>query len=373
MRRAVLLVLWLTGCFYVDPINQRPAIDIRADSPNPIYRGDTVKLHAVAVDPEAHLVGFRWHIVACTDGTMDAQCDEMPVFSGAGETAVFMVPFDRLDPGVVGPTAVKSLSVVLDAEDEYGATAKPPDKDVLPVLDRDPTLTLGSRSKYEFVFGTPIELSAKYGDADDGAEKVTLAWVAYPPSGVTVEWTDTPILVDPEDPAHLQAGKRLEANAVGIWDIEVTARDPQDNDLTKNLPVTVVPDRAPCLEGLMPVVPQLGEHYPMFEPTLFQVPTVSDDLDRHPSPDVDDPYYGDPVFVWSLLAPGGGGRQVLPGVTGNTALLDPATYVPGGMLELRVEIFDRNATPITCADADPSCSVISTTCLQRQTWRIEVQ
>jgi hypothetical protein len=39
-----------------------------------------------------------------------------------------------------------------------------------------------------------------------------------------------------------------------------------------------------------------------------------------------------------------------------------------------VEIADRNNTAITCADASPTCSVISdNSCLQRLTWRVEVR
>ena len=54
--------------------------------------------------------------------------------------------------------------------------------------------------------------------------------------------------------------------------------------------------------------------------------------------------------------------------------LDPASYQPGDIVELRVEIKDRKNTAITCADANPTCSTISdNACIQRQTWRVEVR
>ena len=136
--------------------------------------------------------------------------------------------------------------------------------------------------------------------------------------------------------------------------------------------VTVNPDSPPCLRTLSPVVAQSPAALPMSEPTLFQVHIVADDLDPYPS--VNDPELGPTRFTWSLLAPPSGSRQVLTAVTGNRLALDPASYQPGDIVEVRVEIADRNLTPITCADGNATCSVISdNNCLQRQTWRVEVR
>jgi hypothetical protein len=63
---------------------------------------------------------------------------------------------------------------------------------------------------------------------------------------------------------------------------------------------------------------------------------------------------------------------VLPDVTANRMELDPAQFPPGSVVELRVEIFDRKRTSIQCADGDQTCSTISTECIQRQTWHLEV-
>jgi len=46
VRRALVIAsVWLAGCFYVEPINQRPSIDIRAPG-TPIFRGDMVTIAA---------------------------------------------------------------------------------------------------------------------------------------------------------------------------------------------------------------------------------------------------------------------------------------------------------------------------------------
>src|SRR5678815_4578031 len=65
VRRALVIAsVWLVGCFYVEPINQRPSIDIRAPG-TPIFRGDMVTIEAVADDPEDQLVLFTWRAYLC--------------------------------------------------------------------------------------------------------------------------------------------------------------------------------------------------------------------------------------------------------------------------------------------------------------------
>ncbi|MDQ3370659.1 MAG: hypothetical protein M3680_35020 [Myxococcota bacterium] len=376
MRAAVLLAgVVSSGCFYVDTINQRPSLDIRAASSDPIYRGDTVTLEAVIVDPEGHAVEPRWAVYACTDASSFADCDAAPFFTGTEVDAVFTVPTLRADPDGAGPAepvAVRSLRAVLEARDAYGATAKPTGQLVLAVLDRSPDLTLSKRSRYEFVVGTPVELFAEYGDGDDALDALTIDWQAFSPSQVMISLDDLAVPQDPDDPAHRQAGKRLIPNALGDWLIRVTVTDPQGNATAKEIPVTVVADRAPCIAQTTPEVPPAGAVLPVFEPTLFQVPIVSDDLDGYPLSATGDPILRPSKFVWSIKPPGGA-RQVIGGSPGSTLLFDPATFTPGALVEVRVEIYDRKDTPITCADADPTCSVISTMCIQRQTWRVEAR
>ena len=111
---------------------------------------------------------------------------------------------------------------------------------------------------------------------------------------------------------------------------------------------------------------------PISDPTLFQVLVVADDLDPYPSVP-NDPILGTTEFHWSIVPPGGT-RQSLGGVTGSGVALDPNSYTPGDLVELRVEIQDRNHTPVNCPDTDLTCSVISDqSCLQRLTWRVEVR
>jgi len=83
---------------------------------------------------------------------------------------------------------------------------------------------------------------------------------------------------------------------------------------------------------------------------------------------------GTTKFQWSLQPPGQTGHVDIAGAVGSSFALDPAAYTPGQVLELRVQIYDRNNTTIPCVDGEQTCSVISEpTCIQRQTWRVEIR
>jgi hypothetical protein len=53
-------------------------------------------------------------------------------------------------------------------------------------------------------------------------------------------------------------------------------------------------------------------------------------------------------------------------------VVDPASYAPGDLLTLRVDVSDRVARTPTCDAADPVCST-SDTCFQRLTWEVEIR
>jgi hypothetical protein len=140
---------------------------------------------------------------------------------------------------------------------------------------------------------------------------------------------------------------------------------------TKDLRFTVGADQPPCLAQWQPIVPPDGATLPIIEPTLFEVPLVSDDLDPYP-PVPGEPLFGTTTFAWSILPPGATARQPLVGATGNSVDFDPAAFTPGQIVELRVEIFDPSHGTVACADGDPVC-LASPGCSQRQTWRVEIR
>lgn len=364
----LLAALGLAGCL-IEPINQRPSIDIRGEPSDPVYRGDHLALSAVASDPEGQVVGFQWRVYACTDAS-SLDCDNRdPFFTSVLQSIELDVPIRRVD----GVTPVESLRIVLEAVDELGATAKPSEELVLPVLDAPPTLRLDKTSRYRYVAGTPIEVFALVGDADDGAANVQpLVWEVFGPAGGTHELVDVDV-GQPTDPAQQQFGKRFTPMQPGEWQVRVTARDPLGAEKVETLTLAIGADRPPCLAQLSPIVPTDGLALPLTEPTLFRVPVVIDDLDVYP-PVTSDAVLGTTTFAWSLQAPGQATHVPIAGAVGNSVALDPSAFTPGDIVELRVEIFDREPEAIPCIDSEQTCSVIAEpACIQRQTWRVEVR
>lgn len=359
------------GCFYVEPINQRPSLDIRATSSDPVFRGGAVTLEAITSDPERQAVALLWRAYACTDATAAGGCDADPIYTGAAASATIAVPAFRVDPDGAGPAlgaAVESLRVVLEGRDDHGAAARPDQVLIVPVLNAPPTLALRAAPTHAAVIATPVDVYARYGDVDDSPGNVTLEWTAFSPSQVPAALTE--VAVPPDgDPAHLQEGRRFTPQVTGNWDLRVVAVDRAGARTEEHLTVTVADDGPPCLDVWEPAAP--AQAVPITAPALVRVIQVRDDLDAFPRISAD-PAVGEPEFEWSIKV-GAGPREALSNAVPAIAF-DPQAYAPGTIVELRVEIFDRKRTPIGCTDDAQTCSVISQPgCVQRQTWRLEAR
>ncbi len=358
------------GCFYGETINQRPSISIVPESDAPVYRGAPVVLNSIYDDPDGPADGaLQWRVYACTDATTPDGCDMGPFYTSVLATASFTTRVLRLDQ----PVPVQALRVILHAEDDLGATSKPDQLLIIPVNDAPPVLGKRAVSNYGFVIGAPIELYASVSDPDDGPAAIgPLDWVVFSPA-TQPSYTLTDLGVIPQsDPTMIQTGKELTPQGIGMWSAEITATDPLGAMTTAEIDMTVVADEPPCIGAESPLAPPDGSSYPMTDPTLFQIPVVTDELDVYP-PQPGDPIKGVATFSWSILPPGATTRQPLDGVTGNSVALDPATYSPGDIIELRVEIQDRNKVMVNCADDMSTCALNAAqpTCYQRLTWSIE--
>lgn len=373
MRHFALICLAVSGCFYADPINQRPSLDIQQTDSNPVYRGSMVTLKGIANDPEDDFVSFQWRGYACTDQTY---CDEAPFYTGILETARFTVPSQRVvdvdGDGMLDPVPVEAVLVLLEGKDDYGATARPIQQLVIPVGDHPPDLELRKDSRHGYVVGTEINIYAKVGDVDDGPNNPVLSWQVYSPTSNPPYMIEDTTVEPDGDPTHVQYGKKFKPEGEGEWIVEVTATDSLLVATTKTVMMIVGPDMPPCLAQLSPLV-ATNPALPISEATWFQVTVVKDDLNPFPTVP-DDPVLGPASFTWSLTLPNTTTRIPLTGITSNRVALDPANYAPGDVLELRVEVQDRISRSLTgCGDA-ATCSLTSdTTCLQRQTWRVEVR
>ncbi|HEX2690076.1 MAG TPA: hypothetical protein VHN14_25855 [Kofleriaceae bacterium] len=383
MKHIAWFGLLLTGCFYIDPINQRPSAAILEQFSGAVHRGDHLLFTADYFDPEHQPGTCTWKAIACA-GEDDAGhvigCDD--------DTAAFYTKTldiadiaDLTVPLVTreGQVPVQAIKVKMEARDDRGALTQP--LETYRVDDLPPSLEL-RRSAHSYTVGAPIDLFAKYGDTDDGTRNVALAWTVFTPNTQPAyTLTDRAVVQDPRDPGHVTVGKTLVPHGTGEWDVKVTATDELGGTTVQHLVFTVGPDQPPCLVSVQPAVPPADAQLPIVAPTVFQVPLVSDDLDAYP-PLFGQPQFGTTTFAWStLIVPPGVPpgvppvapvRQPLVGATGNSIDFDPAAFTPGDIVELRVEIFDRNH--IMCVDDRPTCSVIAQpSCLQRQTWRVEVR
>ena len=361
----------LVGCFYTADVNQRPSIAIEATTSSALTRASLASFTASGDDPDGDAIFYRWRAYVCTDATDPAGCDTAPFYGDAVETISFDVPAFRAD----GVTPTAALRVVLEGTDARGATADPSQVYVAAVGDAPPDLALRKVMRAGYVVGAPIALFAAVGDPDDGASNVKpLDWAVFTPaSAPAYTLVDASVPQNPADPTHIQSGKTFTPMGIGDWDIQVTATDPTGATTQKDLMITVAPDHPPCLAQWAPTTAPTGAALPISMPTLFQVLSVQDDLDVYPS-DPSDPILGTATFTWSLLPPGATTRQVIAGATSASVPIDPSAYSPGDVLELRVEIQDRQHLPVNCPDADPTCSLTNdATCIQRLTWRVEAQ
>ena len=360
-------ILVLSGCFYTDTLNQRPSLDIHQSTTGETFRGSMLHLSAIANDPDGDDVTFKWRVYACTDSA--ANCDAVPFFTGTQQQAVFAVPMHRTESAF----PLTLVSITLEGEDQYGATAKPSQSLVIPLGDQAPSLQLSKDVRHAYVINNPVNLFAKVGDADDAlADLQPLEWVAFSPSPSTAQFGQE-IMLTSDDANFSQFSRSLTPDVLGDWDIQVTAKDAQSLDLVQHLALHVDADHAPCLAQWDPVASSTpAETIPITDPTLFQVLVVEDDLDPFPSLP-NDPVLGTTKFEWSIVPPGGS-RQTLTGVSGSGVGIDPASYTPGDIVELRVEIKDRIGTTVGCPQNQLSCSTISDPqCTQRLSWEIEIR
>jgi len=131
----------MSGCFYLDSINQRPGAQIALDNADAQkFRDDPVTAHAVTSDPEGDTVSYLWRAYACGEwiSALEDGCDPLPYATGALEEFPFSIANLRAD-GAAPPTNIK---LDLQVTDEYGAVALPRPRLFIPVVGRIPTLEL---------------------------------------------------------------------------------------------------------------------------------------------------------------------------------------------------------------------------------------
>jgi hypothetical protein len=366
--------LLLTGCFYLDPIITRPGVTINRAAPpyDAAYRGNPFILTADFDNPKPRQGRYDWLAFACHVSEVDGSeaCDDSDFYSGTDAMAVFDVPVSTM---AFPPTLVNRLKVKLQVHDDRGAVATAEEN--VPVGNGPPTVELGG-GKASIAVGVPLDLFIRYGDPDDLLDSLVFLppEVTPPRPGAPFMLEELAAPADPSDTTHVTVGRRLTPGETGTWSVMFRVRDPSGAVSSAQIsPFLVTPDQPPCLEQWQPIAPPPGTALPIFEPTVFQVPLVRDELDAYPRIS-SARQFGTTRFVWSILRLGATAREVLSDANANRIDVDPAAFILGERVEIRVEIFDRHDTPLPCPDGAATCSITgSPDCLQRQTWRIEAR
>lgn len=373
--KGFLILVGLSGCFYIDPINQRPSLAIVNTTGDVIGRGQIgVTLRAEVSDPEGQIVQLDWRMYVCDDASVFETCDQQPAREDSSTDFVFAAPSFRAAGG-----PAQSLLIELDGVDDLGAKAQPSQQLIIPLGNGAPTLITSNASAYGQTINTPLDIFAIYGDPDDNPDNVTLTFELFSPTASTATLSDTctpqPGCLMPADATKREQGKRFTPDVPGQWEVRVTATDLLDGSASVIETVIVVFDQLPCIGQVTPAAPPPDSQLPVGDPTLFQVYQVLDAIDPYPT-NLADPILGQSEFHWSIKR-NTGARQALPTETGNTLAFDPESFSPGDVVELRVEIEDRGSPfPLTCDPVEPTCQLDPTlvpTCLQRQTWKVVVQ
>lgn len=342
------------GCFYLEDINHRPAIEIVRVTETAIERGSEVKLRATVFDPDAQRVSLSWRAYACAETT--EACDEAPYFESSDEEPSVLVPL-RTE----SQRPVQHLRVTLTAVDDRGARALPEQRLELDVVNAVPRLVGPQPVGNRMAVGMPLQLRVQRTDTDDLAASVQLTWKVFGPAGTS----HPPLRQLPSSDPEID-NQELIPDVIGPWLIEVTATDPAGGTTTAQRALVITGDLPPCVLALSPAAtaPLLLD-----QPRRLSVLVVEDDFDPFPALPG-----GGARFSWSLLAPSrGAARQPLTGTAGSFVELDPAAFMPGEIVELRVEVADRIARALPCADGAAQCSIQENACMQRQTWRLEVR
>lgn len=369
-RRLAALVLAVApvglagGCFYTGDLNDRPSAEIARLTEGVPLRGEHVGFEALVVDP-GDQVEVSWRVDACRS-TAPEWCEPVAYLKPEVLQIDVVIPNDVGEDAAYGPT--ERLRVHLDVVDSHGAVARPSQELVVDVGNRAPTLDVqrrGSELAGAFPEDAPIFVAAR--GADPEGDEVTVTCEPFPPRGsVPGDWTWIQ-LADPPTGGHEW---RLVPDVPGAWMVRCTARDPLTETST-DTPIAVVADRPPCLGATAPA-PAVGATIVLDAARRFSVLVVDDDLDVYPAPAPDDPFLGTAGFRWSIRPVG---AAAFTEVDADVAALelDPARFAPGDRLDVRVELDDRRRREIGCDVDAPTCSLTLDTCLQRQTWRVEVR
>ena len=355
--------LLLAGCFYTGSLNERPRAEIEKVTPGPYhYPGDTVAFVARKSFDSEDAAGLTatWSAYTCSSDTSCAPIGDSMVM-GLDDQYVVTIPSH--DP----------IRIQLVVRDSHNAESR--DIETLEVGNRPPVITVQVRQggqspglSESYVVGLALEVAVKVDDPDK--DPTTHSWALLRPRESTPEnvtWRQL------DDDGNVY---QLIPDVAGVWRVDITATDdlPEGTEVHQEQ-ILVDEDQPPCIGITSPALPGDGRFVLRREDGArsFAVLHVADDLDPWPRPASDSTDIGTARFAWAIAGPQtGGDLEPIAGATGADVVIDPASYAPGDLLSLRVDVSDRVERTATCTADDPTCSTADG-CYQRLTWEVEIR
>jgi hypothetical protein len=364
IRALVAALLAPAGCFYTTAINERPRAELRIAEPGPHYPGDQVVLTAAASSDSED--GNNLECIWTAERCLDARCDDrepiedlLPATLGCAADYAFFLPRGEHS----------SIFVRVEVSDTTGAQLSA--TQIVEVANRPPTVEVqvhAAGTADNAVVGVPVQASVLVAD-DDGDDVAVLDWRLLKPRGGGADVELEPVAGD-------GLTQEFTPDQVGLWMVEVTVDDGRDQGTGTGV-TSVEEDGAPCATLTSPAAGQAPRLIVRREdgPRAFAVLLVADDLDPYPGPAVPSPGQGEPTFTWQIASPDTGGERVpVAGAVGPELTLDPSTFAPGDLVDLRVEVGDRVERVLSCDDDAPTCSVTGdSSCPQRLSWGVEIR
>lgn len=357
-----------TGCFFTDPINDRPVARISIENDPPFHKGSTVMFDAAkSVDDDADDdLRAHWRAFACSSASPPI-CEPL-VDSVTKENLVDAFELDI--PMDLSLDTMATINVELRVEDDSGASGLAIESIV--IENRIPTINVSldegpnQRPGGGPVLGLPVSLTAEPVD-EDGDEPV-LSWdFEGPPTSLRAS-----VVFNQIGPNTYE----LDADVPGGWKFLLSADDGVGGVGEREVTFDVSADLEPCIQATDPVAVD-GASYIVERsdgPRRFAVLHVVDELDVFPLADGLHPAIEQTRFSWKIATPDTNGALVpLSGHVVSDYVLDPSAFSPGDLVELQVEASDR-VTRDACDSAQTVCSSsILPNCFQRLTWGVEIR
>ncbi len=356
------------GCLYLepmDPVNKPPnaAIEILVDE-NSVYIGHEVVLSGEnSRDPEGDELAYEWSIEYEVGGEQPfEECDPAKgsgsCNGGSKSTCCFI------------PNVKAGFTVSLRVYDERGFRSKLETRLIM-VQNREPKAVITAETtpneKNHYTVGQDVYFHGLKSHDPDSDDRLTYDWIVERPSASNTNDFIFELMDQnrnpTEDPSR-QVRCRIVPDVEGSYRIHLTVSDGELSNADV-FHMEVDPDGPPCIRETYPADAVLLPFLVLDSGKThrLEVLRVEDDLDFYPPA-------GGIGFSWKISEDAGLTFRPVGGYNESYLDLDPADFLPGQKVWVRVKVSDRKERVLECAQWELRCSILAG-CPQWVTWIIE--